>query len=882
MKPTRRAFLKSTSLLAATVPLSTSSLANAEVNVVAKPDRFPLPRTGVKIKSFSLIHGGIKPCFHERLETTINSQTAVATLRFYRTVRVDRIEFIPTIYGRGKPRVPVHPAHLIVSVYDRNSRAWRVMQEINVPLNPKFSGVGLDPDLPMAEKDRFFAEAVKEFGAYTIILDGFETDHVRIECDREHPVYPNHYECNGNVFSVPYGIFRELTVFGTPLGAKAAVAPYNPILKHGKVAPIAPLGMEVEVDARMVLFRGKKLTVGFSLHRPILLHLGWDDLGEGRADLNRLLVTRTWSSSGNRIALLAGLSGPVLRTLDFDIGSHLWTGRLEVEGNVVRYLDVRPNSDLRLNITFRVEAERLGVQIEEICSKAFFALEYESWRLAWDARVSPTGISAAPSERAGRNGHVPLPAFLSGEGSGCLSLRQLSGPSGLLRDLHLRVESYRESEALTCGFVPVEPSIDGFGVMVPSGTRSYAVELAVTNLQPTRVDGGSDPLSRGIRRSWATIFSCYRPEYRGFSNNCISVNCHLGQWSQLEVLAHTHQPKDGPSLLAMHRFTVEKGLLDGGGYGYWRNLFMDSAPGLLCAAGTLYRLSPDIAWLRRVRPGLLDVYRGMVAMAGDDGLLVNRELSGNSGEFTFSTNGYDTVCFGFLDAYSNAWAYRALRNVAPLFAALGDSENARQAVLIADRMRRSFGGVFINPKTGWVAGWRSKDGELHDYAYTFINGVAIAFGLLDHDDAKRALLGLEELRKRVCPVSPQLGIPVNLMPHADEDHYTYELIAGSQPTFEIFTDGAITSNLIQYYLRALSQYGLKDEAVRLAEDFDRGFAEGFFSGGVGSGNEMRSWDGLATGYEGTLTYNHGLIYSVAVEKGYIKPQSPEWWPNMPS
>jgi hypothetical protein len=44
---------------------------------------------------------------------------------------------------------------------------------------------------------------------------------------------------------------------------------------------------------------------------------------------------------------------------------------------------------------------------------------------------------------------------------------------------------------------------------------------------------------------------------------------------------------------------------------------------------------------------------------------------------------------------------------------------------------------------------------------------------------------------------------------------------------------------------------------------------------------MRSWEGLPTGYEGTLTYNHGLIYSVAVEKGYITPQSPEWWPNMP-
>lgn len=882
MKSSRRTFLKNTSLLAAALPLANFPLSSAEKAAPSiMPNAMP-EKIQTKITVFPLVHGGIKPVHHDRLGTVINAQTAVATLRFYRMARVDRLEIPPTIYGRGAPGVPVHPAHLLISIFNRRTDRWETIRDLELPANPKFSGKGLNLEMPMADMEKFFVQAIKEHGVYSIDLGGIETDHLRLECDREHPIWPNHGECNGNVHNVPFGIFRDVSVYGEPLGKKAAVAPYHPVLQHGVVAPVAPVGMEAKTDGRMVLFRGSRLSVGFSVNRPILLHLGWDDLGEGRADLNRLLVTRTFAGSAARIVLPAGLSGPVLRTLDFDIGSHLWTGRFEVQGNEVRYLDLQATKDLRLNVIFRVEADRLQMEIEEICPQAFTAIEYEAWRFAWDVKPSPTGVSGVPSLRPGRNGHVPLPVYLSGEGSGCLALRRSTGSNGTLAGTHLQVESYRECEALTCGIVPVERSGDGFGVVVPTGTRKTSFELAVTNLQPRRSDSATVPLSPGIRRSWATMFSCYRPEHRGFSNNCVSINCHLGQWSQLEVLAHTQQPENGPDLSAMHRFTVEKAVLDGGGYGYWREFYMDSAPALLCAAGTSYRLDPKRDWLQRIRPGLVEIYRGMVAMSGENGLLVNKSLSGNSGEFTHSTNGIDTVCFGYLDAYSNAWAYRALRNVAPLFAELGDRDLAAQATDIADRMRRSYGPTFINPQTGWVAGWRSRDGKLHDYAYIVINGIAIAFGLLDADTARKALVGLEERRRQVCPVSPQLGLPINLIPHADEDHYFPQFIRGSQPTYELFTDGAVSSNLMEYYLRALSEYGFKEEARRLADDFDRGFADGMFSGGVGSGNEMRSWEGLPSGYEGTLTYNHGLIYSVAVEKGFITPQVPEWWPAMPS
>jgi hypothetical protein len=834
-----------------------------------------------EIKIYPLFHGGIQRVRHERLDTEIDGQTALATLRFYRQVRVDRIEIPPVVYGRAGPAVPTHLKHVTLSVFDRETGGWKTMKEAEFPENSKFSGAGLTAETPMEEMERHFQQALEEQPPHILSLDGLETDHVRLECDREHLTWPNHGECNGNEYHVPYGALHEIRVYGEPLRDRPAVAPYHPILQRGKVAPSAPEGMKLELDGRMILYRGRKLAVGFSPYRPILLHLAWDALGEGKVDLNRLLVTRSFANKSVRIVPLGGLSGPVLRTLDFDIGSHLWTGRFEVEGNEVRYLGLKAAEELEINAIFRVHAEGFELDIEEICHTDFHAVEYEAWRFAWDVRNSPTGVSAVPTLAPGRNGQVALPAWFAGEGSGCLSLEQSSVHRFENAHTHLQVESYRESEALTTGIVPGPRCDDGFGVVVPKGRRRSSYKLAVTNLQPLRDGGAEGPVSPGIGRHWATMFSCYRPEYRGFSNNCISVNCHLGLWSPLEVLAHTEQPDNGPDVTGMLKFSVEKAVLDGGGYGYWREYYMDADPGILCSAGTAYRIDLDPDWLERIRPGLVEIFERMAGTADEDGLLINENLSGNSGEFTRSTNGIDTVCFGHLDAYSNAWSYRAFRNVAPLFSELGDTDRARRAVDLADRLRAAYGPTFINPETGWVAGWRSRDGKLHDFAYVCINGMATAFGLLDDEDAHRALDGLEDLRAQVCPVSPQLGLPVNLIPHTYEDHYWPQYVRGSQPTYEMFTDGAVSSNLIEYYLRALSIYGFKEKARELADEFDRGYAGRIFSGGVGSGNEMRSWDGVPTGYEGTLTYNHGLIYAVAVEKGYVTPRDPEWWPAMP-
>ncbi len=123
---------------------------------------------------------------------------------------------------------------------------------------------------------------------------------------------------------------------------------------------------------------------------------------------------------------------------------------------------------------------------------------------------------------------------------------------------------------------------------------------------------------------------------------------------------------------------MERSLLDGGGYGYWRNLYLDVDPVLLSAAGRLHVARPERAWLERIKPGLLTALARMEAHI-EDGLLVCRDLTGNSGSYRWSSEcGMDCVGFGHLDAYVNAWAYRAFATPPALLEDLGNHADAER------------------------------------------------------------------------------------------------------------------------------------------------------------------------------------------------------------
>ncbi len=824
------------------------------------------------LPDYPITHAGIRRIRHPDLGVETNSQTAVRYLRFMHPVLLSRLELARSVYGRWVPDVPTHPAHLILSTLDPISHRWNTVEEIDLPFDPKTAGAGLSQSMSMAQIEAHF-KTVLNGPPFVIDLDGLVTDHLRVECDREYPVWPSHGECNGGPYNVPFGILDPLKAFGSPVDAAASgipVRPYLPGLSVGKLEPAAPVGMEFRQTPFGLHYEGFRFSVCFSIHRPMLMHLGWDVLGAGEARNNRLL-TRTGFGIPRHIG---GLSGPLLRTINLDYGSQQWTGEVSAQGNRVEYRNLHCISGLTIDAIFTVESDRMLIELTQSSTSAMPAIETEAWRLAWDATAGSTGAVVVPDSLPGRSGRAHFPAIWAGDGNGCLSLRMLEGDPELEG---LQIESYRNVNTNTGGVVVATATDLATSLMIPKGAHRSIYELAVTNFEPVLAAGAPEP-GEGIRRHWATTYSCFRPEFRGFANNSVSTNAHVSQAAPMDLVAVTRPPEYGPSPVSLGRYTVETAFLGGGGYGYWRNLYLDTDPILVCAAGRLHQVEPDLTWLRRIEPGLRQAAERMLNNLGEKGLIVSKILSGNSGSFRWSSNIMDVVGFGHLDAYVNAISYRGFRNATALLSGLGQPELAKKCRKAAEGIKAGYMSAFLNPDTGWVAGWRSRDGKLHDYGFTYINGVAAAFGLLPDEIARQALMNLEQIRKNVGAGSATWGIPCNLLPFEAADHLLPQIMYSTQPTFETYTDGSLSGWPATYYLRALSIYRLKDNAQKMADELEKGYAAGYFNGGVGSGREFRSWEGLANGYEGTLIVCFSPLYAIAIEKGLVNPAEPEWWP----
>lgn len=829
--------------------------------------------TETVLQTSGISHGWVRPVRHPELGVEVHGQSVVRYLRFGRVVRVAALELKPVIAGRWVPNVPTHPAHVTVAVPDPATGRWRVVKDVELPADPRIAGTGLHQGLSVAEMEASLAAGLNV--THRIELDGISTELLRVECDREHPLWPNHGECNGAPVSVPFGALNSLTALGeAPAGEKPLPA-YLPPLQSGRVNAVAPAGMTVEIQPWLVRFSGERFSIGFSLVRPEILHLGWDGVGGGRAGANRVQGSGALFQGG--MGLFTGQSGPLLRTLQGDFGANVWTGRVEVDGQRVCYRELQCGQGVSLDAIFTVAADGFLFELTQHAARTVPVIEFEGWRLAWNCAAAMTGAAAVPTLRPGRNGDVELPMFWAGDGNGALRCEKLHG------DACLQVESYRCINAVTGGLVlGPRPAPDACPA-VPAGTLAATWQFSVTAFEPFLAGGpgATATVPEALRRHWGSLYSCFRPEFGGFSNNAVSVNCHVNQGHPAELAVFTRPPERGPDPLALYRFTIERALLGGGGYGFWRNLYLDSDPILLAGAGRLYQARPEHDWLRRVEPGLAQAAERMLGTLGAEGLVVCRDLSGNSGSYRWSSNAMDVVGFGHMDAYVNAWTYRGLRNAAPLLVLLGRHELGARCAVAAEALRDAYPAYLLNPETGWVAGWRSRDGQLHDAAYLWVNGVACAFGLLPPAVAAEALRRLERLRREVGAGYAHFGLPFNLWPIPATDHMLPQLHGRYTPTFENYTDGAMSPCSAMYYLRALDHCGLRNEAAGLATDLLTGYERGHFNGGVGSGVEFYRWDGVPTGYEGTFVASWPPLYAIAVHGGWLQPEEPEWWPAQP-
>jgi hypothetical protein len=367
-------------------------------------------------------------------------------------------------------------------------------------------------------------------------------------------------------------------------------------------------------------------------------------------------------------------------------------------------------------------------------------------------------------------------------------------------------------------------------VLFPGATQSnprVVYTFTVVAIYPHRAGIQSDSRFDGFRRNWLNIFQV-QAEDGVLANNSASDPCAFVQHMYSEMAKYTPPLARGLTAMDLIRMSLDK-YLHGEltcGMPYYRGFdaasipwnsrnaaSSDSYPSLLIAAGDYVAATRNTAWLKKNYLGLRKWAEEMLATDTNGDGLVKFSRSGNSGSWTPRPGGgvfmrpanwWDTIGFGYEDAYSNALAYHALEEMATMAQLSGQHTDKERYLLRAAKLKRAFVPAFLDPATGVLAGWRSRDGKLHDYWFLWVNGAAVVYGLVPEKLGNTIFDRLLAKMKEVGYTNFELGLPRNLIPIRREDYEDLNPAAGGpkkadgSDSFQIYENGGATAAFAYY------------------------------------------------------------------------------------
>lgn len=469
----------------------------------------------------------------------------------------------------------------------------------------------------------------------------------------------------------------------------------------------------------------------------------------------------------------------------------------------------------------------------------------------------------------GQGGSVQLPCLMHFPDQG--SFRVSATPGGI-HSLGYATDpgdmGENQSKVVKITFPPATPQ-------VPVVTYRWEVVA----LHPTVSSAAADPRFDGFRRNWLNILQL-SPHWGTLANHAASDTCAFCYYEYADIAERAPALAKGLTALDVVRQTLDR-IIGGSnaygmpGHGSFPEFSADTFPSLLSAAGTYVAGSKDLKWLSTNYSHLRAWAEQMLATDHDGNGLLEYSLSGNSGSWPAQlkfrpANWWDTIGFGHEDAYANALAYRALNSMAELAWLAHHPEDQARYQAAAKKLRAAYFDAFYNPATGVLAGWRSADGQLHDYYFLWVNGIAIHYGLVPRDKANAIMDRLLTKLKEVGYTRFDLGLPGNLIPVLRKDYVDLNpRFGGGQREdntdgFERYENGGATACFAYFTLAALYDLGRVEEADRMLLPMLASFNAGSFQGRCSNGmsKDWKAWDGTCWGYEGFLADNYYALLAV--------------------
>jgi hypothetical protein len=414
-------------------------------------------------------------------------------------------------------------------------------------------------------------------------------------------------------------------------------------------------------------------------------------------------------------------------------------------------------------------------------------------------------------------------------------------------------------------------------------------------------------LWKAARRGW---FNAWQPsakwgeQDRPFSapagilaNNVISDPASCSVWFYADQALWTPEIAPGISVAGLVRSTVDWWLVHrtrptGEVVCYWDyGNFLDANAGPVIAAWDYVEATGDRDWLARRIERLEFISDFLARRDVDNDGLVEATQSGNRGTLlqpARSCAWWDALNCGHKDGYTNAIIYRAWRCLADLEAKVGRTDQQQNYTRLAERLKAAYAKTLYNPKTGWLAWWKSEDGELHDYATPIVNGLAIEYGLVEPAEGRQILARLWEKIRGVGFTRFDLGVPPMLIPVHRSDYLLPDAIGcpkreDGTDTFGQYMNGGITAGQDLHFLAAHYVVGEPEKAEMVLHAMLGRQARGEFQNGVrdkdGEGIDWTTWDGKPCGYEGYLADSFRFLQAVLLREPsfrarYYRPLTP--------
>jgi len=615
---------------------------------------------------------------------------------------------------------------------------------------------------------------------------------------------------------------------------------------------------------KLPVYIGKPvLVVETASNRPALTFLSWDTEGGDKAGTNLLRP-----DAGANIQVQAG-----------GAWQDVMIDKRRVESGVVRY-DLRAG---KAKLSWEVKAGDGNLRLILKALKKDIA----SARVVFpfDPKVTPTSVLPSVWQE---NGVFLLPAVINAPDFGPMRLREADG-----REVHGRVEGSREKKTVD---IILE---------LPEITKAHGVVLILEPLALSPPPGLKESdLWLMARRGWLNALQpCARwgDQARPFSappgilgNNVISDPASVSLWFYADQAYWMPQVAEGISLAPLVRRTIDywldkrmrsdtQGRLTGEITGYWDyGNFLDANASPLIASWDYVESTGDTGWLEKRIDRLEMVADFLAGRDTDRDGMVEATQSGNRGTLlqpNRSCAWWDALNCGHKDGYTNALIYRAWRCLADLEKKLGRAKKQVAYTRLADRLKAAYSQTLYNPKTGWLAWWKSRDGELHDYASPTLNGLAIEYGLVEPGLGRQIL---DRLWKKLDEVGFRrfdLGIPPMLIPVRRSDYLLPDAIGIPQredgtDTFGQYMNGGITAGHVLHFLAAHYILEEPERADRVLRAMLERQMRGEFQNGVrdagGQGIDWTTWDGKPSGYEGYLADSFRFLQAVLLREKQLR------------